>query len=164
MSCNVIILIYLTLFANGRGALYIVLWCLMTIRDQLLNHIGIMQWTLRNPTVLRGEHAVSIPGSTQLLIIADEYINLYNHFVKDILRAMKIDSSKVCCLLTRQVSLLPKEVLWPCWIIGKKLAVSSKKWIIHTVPLQEIYFNPQLKRALWAQICEYENNFEFKTH
>lgn len=136
----------------------------MTIRDQLLKHMGIMRWTLRNPTVLRGEHAVSIPDSTQLVIIADERIDLDNHFVKDILRAMMIDSCQVCCLLTKEVSLLPKEVLWPCWILGRQLAISSKKWVIHTLPLQEIYFNPQSKRALWAQICQYENNFEFRTN
>lgn len=136
----------------------------MTVRDQLLKHMGIVQWTLRNPTVLRGEHAVSIPDVTQLVIIADERINLNNHFVKDILRAMRIDSRQVCCLLTKEVSLLPKQVIWPCWILGKQLPISSKKWVIHTLPLEEIYLNPQLKRALWAQICQYENNFEFRAN
>lgn len=86
----------------------------MTVRDQLLKHMGIVQWTLRNPTVLRGEHAVSIPDSTQLVIIANERIDLDNLLVKDILRAMQIDSCQVCCLLTKEVSLLPKEVYWPC--------------------------------------------------
>lgn len=136
----------------------------MTVRDQLLKHMGIMQWTLRDPMVLCGEHAVSIPDSTQLVIIADERIDLGNLLVNDILRAMMIDSRQVCCLLTKEISLLPKEVIWPCWILGKQLPVSSKQWIIHTLPLAEIYFNPQLKRALWAQICQYENNFEFRTN
>ncbi|MFS1537610.1 MAG: DNA polymerase III subunit psi [Candidatus Phlomobacter fragariae] len=136
----------------------------MTVRDNLLKYMGIMQWTLRNPTVLRGEHAVCIPDSTQLVIIADERIDLGNIVVKDILRAMRIDSRQVCCLLTKEVSLLPKEVIWPCWILSKQLHVTSKKCVIHTLPLEEIYFNPQLKRALWAKICQHENNFEFRAN
>ncbi|MFV9998162.1 MAG: DNA polymerase III subunit psi [Arsenophonus endosymbiont of Dermacentor nuttalli] len=131
----------------------------MTVRDQLLKRMGIMQWALRNPTVLRGEHAVSIPDSTQLVIISDERIDLSNIFVKDILRAMMIDSRQVVCLLTKEISLLPEEVNWPCWILGKQLSITSKKWLIHTLPLAEIYCNPQSKRALWAQVCQYENNF-----
>ncbi|MDT9587537.1 MAG: DNA polymerase III subunit psi [Candidatus Arsenophonus melophagi] len=131
----------------------------MTVRDTLLTQIGILQWTLRNPQVLCGEHTVSIPNDTQLLIIADEHIDLYGDFVQDVLRAMKIDSSYVYCLLTRDISLLPKEILWPCWIMGKPLAISFKKWVINTLPLQEIYYRPQLKCDLWKQICQYENSF-----
>ncbi|WP_238334279.1 DNA polymerase III subunit psi [Arsenophonus endosymbiont of Bemisia tabaci] len=137
---------------------------LMTIRDQLLKQMGIVQWILRDPALLCGEHAVCIPDATQLIIIADERIDLGNLFVKDILRAMMIDSRQVCCLLTKEISLLPKEILWPCWIIGKQLPVSSKRWVIHTLPLPEIYSDPQSKRALWAQICQHENNFEFRTN
>ncbi|MGP1947687.1 MAG: DNA polymerase III subunit psi [Arsenophonus sp. NC-PG7-MAG3] len=134
----------------------------MTIRDQLLKDMGIMQWELRDSTVLRGEHAGYIPDSTQLVIIADERIDLDNIFIKDILRAMMIDSHQVCCLLTKEISLLPKDLLCPCWILGKKLPINSKKWVIHTLPLKEIYSNPQSKRALWAEICQHENNFQFK--
>ncbi|MGP1959037.1 MAG: DNA polymerase III subunit psi [Arsenophonus sp. NC-CH8-MAG3] len=136
----------------------------MTIRDQLLKHMGIVQWKLRDPTVLRGEHAGYIPDSTKLIIIADERIDLDNIFIKDILRAMMLDSRQVSCLLTKEISLLPKDLLWPCWILGKKLSINSKKWVIHTLPLKEIYSNPQLKRDLWAKICQHENNFQFKTN
>ncbi|MGP1924896.1 MAG: DNA polymerase III subunit psi [Arsenophonus sp. NEOnobi-MAG3] len=56
----------------------------MTIRDQLLKYMGIVQWTLYDPTVLRGKHASCITDSTKLVIIADEHINLGNLFIKDI--------------------------------------------------------------------------------
>lgn len=131
----------------------------MTAKDQLLKHMGIMQWILRDPTVLCGEYAVSIPDCTQLVIIAGKRIDLSNLLVKDILQAMKIDSRQVCCLLTKEVSLLQKEVIWPCWILGNQLSISSKQWIIHTLPLEDISFNPQLKRALWSKICQYVNDF-----
>ncbi|MGP1956635.1 MAG: DNA polymerase III subunit psi [Arsenophonus sp. NC-PE1-MAG3] len=134
----------------------------MTIRDQLLKHMGIVQWKLRDPTVLRGEHAGYITNSTKLVIIADERIDLGNIFIKDILRSMMIDSHQVCCLLTKEISLLPTVLLCPCWILGKELPINSKKWVIHTLPLKKIYFNPQLKRDLWMKICQHENNFQFK--
>ncbi|MGP1928337.1 MAG: DNA polymerase III subunit psi [Arsenophonus sp. NC-WZS1-MAG3] len=65
----------------------------MTIKDQLLKYIGIIQWELRYPTVLRGEHAGYIPDSTQLVIIADERIDLDNNFIKDILTSNDVRRS-----------------------------------------------------------------------
>ncbi|MGP1953994.1 MAG: DNA polymerase III subunit psi, partial [Arsenophonus sp. NC-QC1-MAG3] len=56
-----------------------------------------------------------IPYSTQLVIIADERIDLDNSFIKDILRAIMLDSHQVCCLLTKEIFLLSKDLLCPCW-------------------------------------------------
>ncbi|MFP3019363.1 MAG: DNA polymerase III subunit psi [Arsenophonus sp.] len=132
----------------------------MTVKNQLLKCMGIIKWTLHNPTVLHGQHAVCIPNSTKLIIISNERTNLENIFIEDILRSMKIDSRQVHCLLTKEISLLPKEIIWPCWIIGKKLDIFSKKWIINSLSLEKIYFNPQLKRDLWNQICYYTNKYK----
>lgn len=39
-------------------------------RDWLLQQLGITQWTLRRPSVLQGEVAVSLPPETRLLVVA----------------------------------------------------------------------------------------------
>ncbi len=117
--------------------------------------MGITQWILRDSSVLQGEYLFSIPKSIQLVIISEEVIDLNNLLVRDILQAMIIDSLQVCCISSKKAFLLPKEIICPCWILGYPLSINSKKWIINTVSLRELFFNPELKRTLWMQICQH---------
>ncbi|MGP1871006.1 MAG: DNA polymerase III subunit psi [Arsenophonus sp.] len=133
-----------------------------TVKDKLLKYMGIIQWTLRNSTIPYNEHIISISNHIKLAIIADELIDLSNTFVKDILLAMRIDSHQVCCLLAKEISLLPKKVIWPCWILGKQLQITSEKWIIYTLPLEKIYSSHELKRIFLLKIYQNENNLKFK--
>ncbi|BGI50919.1 MAG: hypothetical protein ArsCj_2070 [Arsenophonus endosymbiont of Ceratovacuna japonica] len=125
----------------------------MINRYQLLKYMGIVQWILRNTVIFCDKSGIFVTKSNKLIVISDEYIDLNNLLVKDILRSMGIKSNHVYCILTKEILFLPKEIIYPCWILGNKLPINSKQWIIYTSPLSEIYFNPKLKRNLWMQIC-----------
>ena len=74
----------------------------MTRRDRLLEQMGITQWMVRNPAVLRGERGVRIPASTKLIIITDENLDLNSQLLKDVFLSMNIAQDDVVCVNSEQ--------------------------------------------------------------
>lgn len=61
-------------------------------RDWLLQQLGITQWTLRRPSVLQGEVAVSLPPETRLLVVAQTLPAPDDPLFCDVLRSPGADA------------------------------------------------------------------------
>ena len=134
----------------------------MTRRDRLLKQMGITQWTLRNPSALRGERGVRIPESAKLVIISEEEIDLNNRLLNDILLTLKIDKADVICIDSEQLGMVPSPMSVSCWVIGD-CRISETHQIQLTSPtLTSISTSSEAKRSLWKQIYQYDENFNIK--
>ncbi len=80
-------------------------------RDWLLAQMGIDQYRLRRPDVLRGEVAIPIKSTTRLLIIGASSDLVHHPFIADVLRSLQLDSRQVLFLSAKQVPLLPQPLL-----------------------------------------------------
>jgi len=130
-----------------------------TRRDWLLQQLGITQWTLRRPTVLLGEVAVSLPEQTRLLIVADVLPLEDDLLVKDVIRSLNLNPSQVYSLQTAQVAMLPQDThCTTCRLgISEPLPVAGAQ--LFSPALAELSQDAGAKRALWQQICENEQHF-----
>ncbi|CAG9410291.1 DNA polymerase III subunit psi [Providencia alcalifaciens] len=131
----------------------------MTRRDRLLEQMGITQWMVRNPTVLRGERGVRIPESTKLIIITDENLDLNSQLLKDIFLTMKVDEIDVVCITSDQLKLIPTPITIPCWVIGDGIHPEGSKITFISPVLSELIASSNAKQALWKQIYQYDENF-----
>ena len=59
-------------------------------RDWLLQQMGITQWTLRRPTVLQGEIAVTLPAQTRLVIVAAPLPAPHDPLIGDVLHSLSL--------------------------------------------------------------------------
>ncbi|MDK7735629.1 DNA polymerase III subunit psi [Providencia stuartii] len=134
----------------------------MARRDRLLNQMGITQWVVRNPAVLRGERGVRIPDSTKLIIITDENLDLNNRLLKDIFLAMKIYPTDVVCINSEQLAMLPTPITINCWVLGGQSHPEGLNTTFISPVLDELAASNSAKRALWEQIYQYDENFSTK--
>ena len=128
-------------------------------RDWLLQQLGITQWTLRRPTVLQGEVAVSLPDQTRLLIVADVLPLEGDLLVKDVIRSLNLHDSQVYCLQTEQVAMLPEDTHCNTWRLGISEPLTVAGAQLSSPALAELSQDAGAKRALWQQICENEQHF-----
>lgn len=75
-------------------------------RDLLLQQLGITQWVLRRPTALHGEIAVSVSGSTRLLIVSAEPISPDDILLCDVLKALMLSPEQAVILTPDQYAML----------------------------------------------------------
>ena len=134
----------------------------MTRRDKLLEQMGITQWVVRNPVVLRGERGVRIPESTKLIIITDENLDLNSCLLKDIFLTMNISSADVVCINSEQLNLIPTPITIPCWTLGSKVQPEGSKITFISPVLSELMTSRDAKQALWKQIYQNDENFSTK--
>ena len=134
----------------------------MTRRDRLLEQMGITQWMVRNPAVLRGERGVRIPASTKLIIITDESLDLNSQLLKDIFLSMNIVSDDVVCVNSEQLGLLPTPIITPCWVLGGETHPEGSKITFISPVLSELMSSHSAKQALWKQIYQYDENINTK--
>lgn len=128
-------------------------------RDWLLQQMGITQWTLRKPAVLQGEVAVSLPGNTRLLIVADVPPAEDDPLVNDVIRSLALAIEQVYQLTPEQVSMLPEGTYCNIWRLGIDEPLAVEGIQLSSPALSELYQNAAAKRALWQQICENEQHF-----
>jgi len=128
-------------------------------RDTLLQHLGITQWTLRRPSVLQGEVAVSLPADTRLLIVADVPPAENDPLVNDVLRCLALREGQVYRLTPEQVTMLPDDTRCNVWRLGLSEPLALAGTQLSSPALTELYQNAGAKRALWQQICENEPDF-----
>ncbi|PKE32580.1 DNA polymerase III subunit psi [Rahnella sp. AA] len=128
-------------------------------RDTLLQQLGITQWTLRRPTVLQGEVAVSLPADTQLLIVAEVPPAEDDPLVRDVLRSLALAEPQVYRLTPEQVTMLPEDTRCNIWRLGLSEPLTLAGTQLSSPALAELYQDASAKRALWQQICENEQHF-----
>jgi len=130
-----------------------------TRRDWLLQQLGITQWTLRRPTVLLGEVAVSLPEDTRLLIVADVPPLADDPLINDVIRSLDLAAQQVMCLTPEQVTMLPADLRCNTWRLGISEPLALAGTQLSSPALAELYQDASAKRALWQQICENEQHF-----
>ncbi|MDW8844634.1 DNA polymerase III subunit psi [Erwinia sp. MMLR14_017] len=127
-------------------------------RDWLLEQMGITQYTLRRPRALQGEVAVSLPGHTRLLIVAEVPPLLTDPLIRDVLQAMLMREDEVAVLTPDQLAMLP-ETRCASWYLGIAPPAALNGSQIASPVLAELYHNAGAKRALWQQISQHESDF-----
>lgn len=128
-------------------------------RDWQLQQLGITQWSLRRPTALQGEIAISIPAHVRLVMVAEELPSLTETLVSDVLRTLKVSADQVLQLTPERVAMLPPESRCNSWRLGVADETPLEGGQLLTPPLEELKANPKARSALWQQICEYEYDF-----
>lgn len=128
-------------------------------RDWQLQQLGITQWSLRRPTALQGEIAISIPAHVRLVMVAEEQPSLTETLVSDVLRTLKVSADQVLQLTPERVAMLPPESRCNSWRLGVADETPLEGGQLLTPPLEELKANPKARSALWQQICEYEHDF-----
>lgn len=128
-------------------------------RDWQLQQLGITQWSLRRPTALQGEIAISIPAHVRLVMVAEELPSLTETLVSDVLRTLKVSADQVLQLTPDRVAMLPPESRCNSWRLGVTDDTPLEGGQLRTAALEELKANPKARSALWQQICEYEHDF-----
>lgn len=133
----------------------------MNRRDLLLQEMGITQWQLRRPDVLKG--AVNIPVSQEirLIVIAETALDFDEPFLWDLLRSVEIQKNE--CLLidfdhTQHLKVQQPVYYWLLSENSEKIhrtfeqlkTDNSPLW--QTEELAKLKQNAKQKRELWRQI------------
>ncbi|MFP9229477.1 DNA polymerase III subunit psi [Pectobacterium cacticida] len=127
-------------------------------RDRLLQQLGITQWTLRRPTVLQGEIAVSLPEQVRLVVVSAEPLAGDEPLLADVLRSLALTPDHVYYLTPQQVAMLPDDARCHSWRLGTADTIALQGAQLSSPALSEFYQNADAKRALWQQICEHEHD------
>ncbi|GAA0496825.1 DNA polymerase III subunit psi [Tatumella terrea] len=128
-------------------------------RDWLLQQMGITQYRLHRPRVLRGEVAVRLRAETRLVIVTSETLSLTPAFMQDVLRTLDLNEHQLLILTERQLSMLPAPVPCALWLLGVPAEKQYAGVQLTTPPLAELIDNSEAKRNLWQQIITYDSHF-----
>ena len=126
-----------------------------TRRNQLLQQLGITQWTLRRPTVLQGEIAVNLPTGTRLVIVAAQPPAANDPLISDVLRSLSLTPQQVYTLTPEQIAMLPALTSCPSWRLGIDTPLPLAGVQFTSPTLADLYANAHAKRALWQQMAEH---------
>lgn len=133
----------------------------MTATDWYLKQCDITQYVLRNSAVFQGEVATHIDDNIRLIIVAKKKPTQKIYY--DILKAIELTEEQVLFLTPSQLIIPANEVKIVTWFIDIN---NNEQWqnelTIRTSDLDSLAKDPQQKRKLWLQLCEYENNFHPK--
>ncbi|WP_409310311.1 DNA polymerase III subunit psi [Pectobacterium sp. B1J-3] len=127
-------------------------------RDRLLQQLGITQWTLRRPTVLQGEIAVTLPAEVRMVIVSAEPLADNEPLLDDVLRSLALTPTQIYRLTPQQVEMLPQNARCHCWTLGVTEPITLQGIRLTSPLLSELHQNADAKRALWQQICEHEHD------
>lgn len=128
-------------------------------RDWQLQQLGITQWTLRRPTALQGEIAISLPAHIRLVMVSPALPALNDPLVTDVLRALTVTTDQVLQLTPDRVAMLPPESHCNSWLLGIDAPLTLSGAQVSTPAVDELRANPAARAALWQQICEHEHDF-----
>jgi len=136
----------------------------MNKQDWYLNQLGITQYVLRNPSVMKGESAMNIADNVRLIVVSQ--LVPTDKIFYDILKAIHL-TEQDCLILSPSQLIMPiEQVNHVIWFIDQPLPdtwqtspLLESKAIITTVSLTQLALSPNLKRQLWHNLCQYENHF-----
>ncbi|WP_392553360.1 DNA polymerase III subunit psi [Orbus wheelerorum] len=136
----------------------------MNNQDWYLNQLGITQYILRKPTVMKGEASINIANNIRLIIVSQSAPD--DKIFYDILKAINVKKEDCLILSPAQLFMPLNQLNHVIWFINENIPDSWKsahtlndKAIIETTTLSELAQSPNLKRQLWRTLCQYENYF-----
>lgn len=129
-------------------------------RDLLLQQMGISQWQLYRPDVLKGAVSITVDTHIRLVIIADQTLNPNEYFIKDILLSAELSAKECLFIDFEQIHHLHVQHPTNYWLLSqndeKKHRTSTlckhQLSLWHSPDLTELKQNPQAKRLLWQDI------------
>ncbi|ABR74300.1 DNA polymerase III subunit psi [Actinobacillus succinogenes] len=134
----------------------------MNKRDFILCEMGIIQWELVRPDVLKGAVNIPISENIRLIVISDNLPERQNCLLQDILRSVELNQSE--CLFTDFAHISHLNIRHPLkyWVLTENqekidrtlpLCKQAEK-IWQSADLTRLSADGKLKRALWKQICK----------
>lgn len=133
----------------------------MNRRDLLLQQMGISQWQLRHPDVLKGAVNVPVASHVRLIIIAEQCFELSDPFLRDVLHSVELQP--VECLVINFEQAQHVNIQHPVyyWLLTEnnekidrtltQLQIDpSQLW--HTQDYSSLANHAQQKREFWRQI------------
>lgn len=130
-----------------------------TRRDWLLQQLGITQWRLWRPAVLRGEVVVKLPDCIRLLLVTDLIMPKFHPLVVDVARSLMLTPERIARLTSDQVMMLPEDVHYHCWWLGLTAMRNLGGISLCTPPLAVLQEEAGAKRELWRQINKNKHYF-----
>nr|WP_113865796.1 DNA polymerase III subunit psi [Brenneria salicis]NMN92774.1 DNA polymerase III psi subunit [Brenneria salicis ATCC 15712 = DSM 30166]RBP63751.1 DNA polymerase III psi subunit [Brenneria salicis ATCC 15712 = DSM 30166]RLM31036.1 DNA polymerase III subunit psi [Brenneria salicis ATCC 15712 = DSM 30166] len=127
-------------------------------RDWMLQQLGITQWTLRRPSALQGEIAVSLPAQIRLVIVSAEPLPDDAPLLNDVLRSLALTPEQTYRLTPQQTMMLPENARCHSWRLGVDAPLALEGVQLTSPVLTELSQRADAKRALWQQICEHEHD------
>ena len=132
----------------------------MNRRDLLLQQMGIEQWQLQRPDVLKGAVNIPVGGHIRLVIIAEQLLTPREEIVKDILLSAQLNTQDCLFINFEQAHHLTVAHPLNYWLlsqnsekIDRTLALCKQPISLWQSPdLAELKQNPQAKRRLWQHI------------
>lgn len=128
-------------------------------RDWQLQQLGITQWSLRRPSVLQGEIAISLPEHIRLVMVADTLPLLTDPLVSDILRALAVTPDQVLQLTPERVAMLPEGGRCNSWRLGDGEPIALEGAQVASPTYEQLQSSAAARAGLWQQICAHENDF-----
>lgn len=128
-------------------------------RDWQLQQLGMTRWSLRRPAVLQGEIALTLPAATRLIVIAQTPVELNDPLVSDVLRSIGVNADQTMFLTPTRAAMLPQGSHCNSWWLGCEGETPLSGAQLHTPQLSELTTDGAQRRALWRQICEYQEYF-----
>lgn len=136
----------------------------MNRRDLLLNEMGISQWVLAKPQVLKGNAQIRLDKKIKLVVICEED-HQNSRFFADVLQALglqKSDYSWVDSEQSQRLMLEHSPLVWK--ILGEEQAVKIAKNFTNQAAWENNSWQDlsqsQQKRKLWQQMEAFSAQLE----
>lgn len=132
----------------------------MNRRDLLLNEMGISQWQLRRPEVLKGAVNITMAEHIRLVVITEQELNQRDHLLNDVLLSAEISIAHCLFIDFEQVLYLNVRQPIHYWLLSQNNAKIDRTLPLcvqalslwQSTTLEELKQTPTAKRALWQQI------------
>lgn len=130
-----------------------------SVRDALLQQLGITQYYLRRPQVLQGEINVAVPAYVRLLIVTDAPFAYADPLMTDVLKSMMLSVEQTVIITPDKRVMLSENLLCPCWYLGVEAPEQTASLMLVSPSLDNLYRSAGARKAFWQQICQHENYF-----
>lgn len=136
----------------------------MNRRDILLNEMGISQWVLAKPQVLKGNARIHLDKTIKLVVVCEENHQRSRLFT-DILRTLGLQKSDYCWVDAEQSQRLAFEHSPILWLIqAEEQAVKIAENITNQTAWKTNHWQnlsqSHNKRQLWQQMEAFSLNLE----
>ncbi|GAB6261552.1 DNA polymerase III subunit psi [Photobacterium sp. CCB-ST2H9] len=133
----------------------------MQQRDiQILQEMGLTSWQIRKPDCFPdlSQPVIDLPESCQLLFVTSEALDEHDAWLfGNILRSMKLTPDQALALPPHALPDLGEHHLTWCWFAGCESVAPSDCHILHSAALSQMHDHPADKKALWQQICAFND-------
>ncbi|CUR53691.1 DNA polymerase III subunit psi [Serratia symbiotica] len=130
-------------------------------RNWFLKQLGITQWILRTPNIVKDKTIIHLSSKIRLLIISNIFLSNNDPLFIDIIYSLGFKLEQTYQLKPYQIKNLSKNIKYMSWWIGIKKSFILDGVKLYTPILTELSQNSSEKRILWKQIYNNEKYFKF---